>query len=253
MKIIISILFAVSLILLLEVVAGAALTDGLVLYFTFEGQGNTVIDLSKENNDGTIKGATRIKEGKIGSAIKFNGKDDYVEVPHSKSLSITEKITVMAWENMRPGSSGELAIVSKGQWAANDLPYELTVTPGGVIFWQFYDNGGRDGCSTPSPPVGEWHHIAGTYDGESFKAYVDGEMKKEWAYKGKMPENTASVTIGKRSKAEEGFFDGQIDEVAIFNRVLTPKEIQEAMQGMPTFVGLKGKLASSWGSIKRAQ
>jgi hypothetical protein len=252
MKILSSILAAVSLIVLLEVVAEAALTDGLVLYFTFEGQDDTVIDLSKEHNDGTSKGATRIKEGKIGSAMQFD-KGEYVEVPHSKSLSITEKITVMAWVNMRLGASGELAIVSKGQWAANDLPYELTVTPGGVIYWQFYDNAGRDSCSAPAPPVDEWHHIAGTYDGEIFKVYVDGEMKKEWAYKGKMPENTAAVTIGRRSKSGDCLFDGQIDEVAIFNRALTQKEIQEAMQGISTAVGLKGKLANTWGSIKRVQ
>lgn len=75
-------------------------------------------------------------------------------------------------------SSGELAIVSKGQWAANDLPYELTETPGGVIFWQFYDNAGRDSCNPPAPAVGEWHHIAGTYDGESFRSYVDGKRKE---------------------------------------------------------------------------
>jgi hypothetical protein len=73
-----------------------------------------------------------------------------VEVPHSPSLSITNEITIAAWTYMSANASGEMAIVSKGGWAANDLPYELTETPNDVIFWQFYDNEGRDTCS-PSP------------------------------------------------------------------------------------------------------
>ena len=225
--------------------------EGMVLYLPFdEGAGNTVKDQSGNGNDGAIHGAKWVKDGKINSALSFGGAD-YVEILHSKSLSITDAISVMAWTNMRAGASGELAIVSKGQWAANDLPYELTETPGGVIFWQFYDNAGRDSCSPSAPPVDEWHYIAGTYDGQIFEAYIDGELGKEWQYKGKMPENTASVTIGKRSKAEECVFDGMIDEVAIFTRALSAEEAKAAMEGIkPSAVEPEGKLATSWSNIK---
>ncbi len=224
--------------------------EGLVLYLPFdEGNGDTVKDLSDNGNNGTIHGAKWV-DGKIDSALSFDS-GDYVEVPHSESLSITDAITVMAWTNMRAGASGELAIVSKGKWAANDLPYELTETPGGVIYWQFYDNAGRDTCSPNAPPVDEWHHIAGTYDGKIFKAYIDGELGEEWAYAGKMPENTASVTIGKRSLAAECFFNGMIDEVAVFNRALSEEEVKAAMEGIePSAVEPEGKFATSWGSVK---
>lgn len=135
----------------------------------------------------------------------------------------------------------------KGRWAANDLPYELTETPSGVIFWQFYDNEGRDTCSPNSPPVGEWHHIAGTYDGKIFKAYIDGELGEDWEYKGKMPENTAEVTIGKRSLAAECYFLGMIDEVAIFNLAFSEGEVKEAMEGIkPSAVEKEGKLTTTW-------
>lgn len=246
--------------LLLFSTAGKAVkTEGLVLYLPFdEGAGNTAKDLSGNGNNGTIHGAKWVKDGKINSALLFSGAD-YVEVPHSNNLSITDAITVMAWTNMRAGASGELAIVSKGRWAANDLPYELTETPSGVIFWQFYDNEGRDTCSPNSPPVGEWspyrppggHHIAGTYDGKIFKAYIDGKLGEEWAYQGKMPENKASVTIGKRSLAAECFFDGMIDEVAIFNLAFSEGEVKEAMEGIkPSAVEKEGKLTTTWSNIK---
>jgi hypothetical protein len=225
-------------------------SDGLVLLLLFdEGAGDTVEDLSGMGNNGVIQGA-EWANGKIGSALNFE-PGDHVEIPHSDSLSITDEITVMAWTNMAAGASGEMAIVSKGTWAANDLPYELTQTPGGVIFWQFYDDGGRDSCSPSSPPVDEWHHIAGTYDGTVFKCYIDGQFAQEWAYAGTMPENDASVTIGKRSKANGTFFNGIIDEVAIFNRALTEEEVEEAMLGIrPLAVEPIDKCVCTWGSVK---
>lgn len=241
-------IIAVSMALLTQsVMAG---TESIVLYLPFdEGSGDTTKDLSGNGNNGTIKGAKWV-EGKIGKALEFDGKSQVV-IPDSASLSQEKEITVMAWVFMNKNASGELAIVSKGKWAANDLPYELTVTPSGSIFWQMYDDAGRDGCSPPSPAVGEWHHIAGTYDGKKFVGYVDGEMKEEFSYVGKIPVNTADVTIGKRSKAEECYFNGSIDEVAIFASALSDEDIKGAMEGIKlAVVDTKGKLPSLWGKIK---
>jgi len=225
-----SYLFAFVLVLS---IAGNVRAD-LVGYWKFdEGSGTTAYDSSGNGLDGTLNGDPQWVEGQIGGALDFDG-DDSVEIPHSPILSITDEITISAWTYMRANASGELAIVSKGGWAANDLPYELTETPGGVIFWQFYDDGGRDTCSPDSPPVEEWHHIAATYDGQIFKCYIDGELAEEWAYAGTMPENTASVTIGQRSRGGT-YFNGMIDEVAIYDRALSEEEIPPIMLGVGDF------------------
>jgi len=204
----------------------------LVGYWKFdEGAGTSALDASGQGNDGTLKGPPEWAEGQLGNALDFDGSTDSVEVPHSPSLSITDAITIAAWTYMSAGASGEMAIVSKGGWAANDLPYELTEDAGGVIFWQFYDDEGRDTCSPDSPPADEWHHIVGTYDGTIFKCYIDGELAEEWGYVGKMPENDASVTIGRRSRGGT-FFNGLIDEVMIFNHALAEDEIPQIMMGL---------------------
>lgn len=244
-----SLVFVVFTIFIVQTSVASA-TDTLVLYLPFdEGSGTVAKDLSGKVNNGTIKGAKWV-DGKIGKALEFDGKS-YVDIPHSDSLSPKSEITVMAWVYMGKTASGELAIVSKGRWAANDLPYELTVTPGGTIFWQFYDDGGRDSCSPPSPNTTEWHHIAGTYDGSVFKCYIDGVMKMDWGYKGKIPQNKSNVTVGKRSTAEECYFVGMIDEVAIFASALTENEIKSAMTVVkPASVDAKGKLPLLWGKIK---
>ena len=224
-------LIGLILIVLVLSCTSLAVPPGLVGYWMFdEGGGQVALDSSGNGLDGTLNGDPQWVAGQLGGALDFDGSGDYVEIPHDPLLSITDEITIAAWTNMRANASGEMAIVSKGGWGANDLPYELTETAGDVIFWQFYDDAGRDTCAPESPPVGEWHHIAGTYDGNVFKCYIDGELADEWAYAGTMPENTASVMIGRRSRGGT-HFNGMIDDVAIYDRALDEGEIQSVMQG----------------------
>jgi hypothetical protein len=238
-----------SLILVLGT-AGSVSAD-LVGYWKFdEGSGNVAVDSSGYGNDGTINGTPNWVAGQIGSALDFDGSTNYVEIPNNDSFSITDTITIAAWTYMRTSASGEMAIVSKGGWEANNLPYELTETPGDVIFWQFYNDAGRDGCSPDSPPVGEWHHIAGTYDGIATKCYIDGMLGEEWQYAGKMPINSLPVTIGRRTTGGT-WFNGMIDEVAIFNNALTEDEIQKIMMGIGGF-GQASRPSPADGSIYSA-
>jgi len=202
-----------------------------------EGSGTTALDSSGSGNHGTLVGNPRWVPGMIGSALEFDGTEDAVEIPNSDSLSITEAITIAAWTYMAANASGEMAIVSKGVWGANDLPYELTEDSGGVIFWQFYDDAGRDTCSPDSPPVDEWHHIAATYDGTIFKCYIDAVLAEEWGYVGEMPENKRPVTIGRRSGGGT-YYQGVLDEVVIYNRALDETEI------VPVMIGRIPELAS---------
>jgi len=195
-----------------------------------EGSGTTALDSSDYGNHGTLVGDPQWVVGMIGSALEFDGTEDAVEIPHSDSLSITDAITIAAWTYMADGASGEMAVVSKGRWGANDLPYELTEEAGAVIFWQFYDDAGRDTCAPDSPAVEEWHHIAATYDGSVFKCYIDAVLADEWGYAGTMPENERPVTIGRRSGGGT-FYQGLLDEVVMHNRALDGKEIVAVMLG----------------------
>jgi len=222
---------------------------GLVAHWTFdEGQGQTAHDSSGNGLDGTLNGSPKWVNGQLGGALDFNGSSDFVEIPHSPGLSITGAITIAAWTNMRTDSSGEMAIVSKGGWAANDLPYELTEERGGVIFWQFYNDAGRDSCSPNSPSAGEWHHIAATYDGEVFKCYIDGVLEQEWAYAGAMPQNTASVTIGRRSRGGT-FFNGIIDDVRLYDRALTAGQVKVVVAGGTPEFGKAGSPTPADGAL----
>ncbi len=227
----------------LALVLSLVLTGGvkaeLVGWWRFdEGSGTVAADSSAYGNDGTVNGDAKWIEGQLGGALDFDGSGVFVEIPHSDSLSKMEQITIAAWTNMRTGASGEMLIVSKGGWQAN-MPYELSEEAGSIIYWQFYDDAGRDDCAPDSPPVEEWHHIAATYDGIVFKCYIDGELADEWEYVGTIPQNDLAVMIGRRSTGGR-FFNGMIDEVMIFNRALGADEIPSIMTGMGSLGSARG-------------
>jgi len=62
----------------------------------FEGKGDVAKDETGNGHDGKIIGAKRVG-GKVGQALEFDGKADYVEIEPDKSLNPTDKITVVAW------------------------------------------------------------------------------------------------------------------------------------------------------------
>jgi hypothetical protein len=230
---------SVPLVLVLSLVLTGGVKAELVGWWTFdEGSGTVAADSSAYGNDGTVNGDAKWVEGQLGGALDFDGSGVFVEIPHSESLSEMEQITIAAWTYMREGASGEMLIVSKGGWQAN-MPYELSEEAGSVIYWQFYDDAGRDGCAPQSPPVEEWHHIAATYDGTVFKCYIDGELADEWDYVGTIPRNDMSVMIGRRATGGR-FFNGMIDEVMIFNRALGADEIPGIMTGLGGFGSARG-------------
>ena len=229
-------IFPISFVLLLGLVLSSivkAADPDLAAHWMFdEGFGNVAYDSSGTGNDGTIHGATWVEEGKINSALSFD-RGDFVEVPHSESLSITKKITVMAWYNCTDVSENP-TVVGKGSGDPT-VHFELSLQGGGV-YWQFkFTDSWVECIMSPLPTLGEWHHIAGTFDGETgtFKIYLDGELGAELESSRKdLPENELPVTIGKRINPEGRFMRGMIDDVRIYSRALTADEIQVIMLGL---------------------
>ena len=82
-----------------------------------EGSGDAVRDISGNGNDGKLQGNPEWADGRFGKALDFNGSTDYVDVPHSDSLSITGDITIVAWIYKRSDAIHGGTIV--GKWRQN--------------------------------------------------------------------------------------------------------------------------------------
>ncbi len=109
-----------------------------------------------------------------------------VQVPHDVRLSLRSQYTVEAW--VKPASaSGNHALITKGQY-----DFALMLQGGRVMLYE----GGQDVTTPEALPVGEWSHIAATFDGVARKIYVDGVLKVTKADSRSVPANEEPLYIG---------------------------------------------------------
>lgn len=79
--------------------------------------------------------------------------------------------------------------------------------------------------STLGVTPGEWHHIAGTYDGTTARIYVDGSLFFSEANAASITTATTQVTVGLLPTSPNRYFSGKVDEVALYTACLTDAEI----------------------------
>ena len=85
------ILLSLILIILVPAFAAAQIDDSLILYLSFdEGNGEDAFDTSNYGNNGVLNGGPEWVDGRFGKALKFDGVDDYVEIPDNESLYVEE-------------------------------------------------------------------------------------------------------------------------------------------------------------------
>jgi len=196
----------------------------LALDFGEEG-GNTAYDLSGHGNHGTIYGAVRTR-GKLMHALTLDGVDDYVEVPDSESLDITDEITIAAWVNARVWATPDKwpRIVAKG--AAAEEGYQLLTHRAESL---------RVELEGVNPIVYEvdytfktnvWYYVAATYDGNKIALYVNGVKIGETDASGTIATNDVNLQIGRRGDNTR-YFNGLIGSTRIYNRALSEREIRE--------------------------
>jgi hypothetical protein len=201
------------------------LDQGLMAYWSFdEGEGDIAFDETNNGNDAVLYGPTWV-EGKRGFALRFDGVDDTVAIPHSASLMPTDAITLAAWVKIEGPAQEHYGIIGKSGYSSG---YRLLIhgTNKKVLF-QLTGEKGYSVWSSTAIPDDQWHFIVATYDGSKMKLYIDGiKDPSEKERKGPLDVNTNSVLIGKPQYA----FNGLIDEVRIYSRALSEEEIKELFQ-----------------------
>jgi hypothetical protein len=85
-----------------------------------------------------------------------------------------------------------------------------------------------EGTAAQAPAANVWTHVAGTYDGTTLRLYINGVQVASVNRTGPIATSTGPLRIGGNSLWGE-FFQGRIDEVRVYNRALTPAEIQTDM------------------------
>jgi hypothetical protein len=204
---------------------------GVVAAYGFDEPSGTTAADAIDGHHGTVTGAGRVADGRFGGALSFDGVDDWVSVPHAPALSLSAGMTIEAW--VRPSAlTSWRGVVMKEQ--ATALPYALYAstaaqTPGASIF----TTSALDSTAPPALGLGNWTHLAMTWDGSQLRLYVDGAEIANRAAPGTLLTSTGQLRIGGNSLRGE-FFAGLIDEVRIYDRALSAERIGADMNSPVT-------------------
>lgn len=213
---------------------------GLIGYYPFSGNGD---DASGNGNHGIVNGATLANDrfGNSNSAYRFNGTSTYIKINNSASLN-NSSVSISGWFNAssltQNDVEGAKGII--GKWwqspsscGGNYNAYLLcltkpigkssTVLGGATNYYEgniFYAN---------SPlQTDNWYHFTFIHDAnQGGRIYLNGILVNSNTIKGNICNSINAITIG--ADVKNGtywrFFEGLIDDIRIYNRVLTPAEI----------------------------
>ena len=182
------------------------------------GATGEVKDETGVNHGTAYGGATTTSDAVYGRAGYFDGSNDYVKVPNNPTIDITDPITIEAWINVISGTGGH--IVSKK--SDDGTQYVFYIISG---FLKLYGTSGNLAYNA-SVDDDQWHHVVGIIDGANSKMYFDGNpVQSGTVTSSNNP--TADLYIGTCYTFDSAcFYDGKIDELRIYNRALTPTEVQ---------------------------
>ncbi len=227
----------VVLLLVLPAFAQAACVappPDLVSWWSGDGNANANANDVQGNNPGTLVNAVNFAAGKVGQTFDFDGVNQYVQAPESPSLDITDALTLEAWINVKSYTGLSQAIASKLGGRTAERSYTMFLGNTGEIYFSTISSGtGGTWLVGPTIPLNTWVHVAGVKDSGSTSArlYVDGALAASGAVEHPIYNSAAPFMIGAYAAGfggwpTEGFFNGTIDEVSIYNRALTASEIQ---------------------------
>ena len=209
--------------------------ESLIAYYPFDN--GSALDSGPHAMNGAINGAvpTEDRHGNENSAFHFNGSA-YIECA-TEQLDINEEVTISAWIST---SSSELQLIAlkytggdEGSGFQIRLGENSNERPGEAACAGRDKNGTfkMSGYSGTDLSDDEWHLVTGVVEGQTWKIFVDGELKAVETYNDDytaLNANAAPIFIGGQPEWSNSFyFEGNIDELRIYNRALSDNEVKD--------------------------
>ncbi|MCI0394918.1 MAG: hypothetical protein L0332_24790 [Chloroflexi bacterium] len=161
------------------------------------------------------------ENGRYGSALSFDGVDDYLSVPFLVNPGV-DSLTAAAWFKLTGdyGSGRTILQQNNGNgagrtWLNVNAVGQLSTSLGNVL-------------NFVTVTTNEWHHAAVTYDGATVTLYLDGQSLGNVAATPPASEGTMLVGV---NKGFADYFVGPLDEVVVLDRALSASEVQALMNG----------------------
>ena len=233
--------WSVAVLLVLGFCTDAVLGE-LIGYWPFdEGQGTTAADITGNGNDGTLNSGVEWVPGYKDSGVRFDTAGERVVVGPIDPTAENNAMTLAAWINWEGEghSIGQQGIIGKrlGWDPGTTVKWFWQTNPAGDFLFRADSAGGGGGGGFGwgngllAPYANEWTHVAVTWDNGTVTQYINAEAVGTGNIDFIDTADDTPVTIGCVDSTNNETFVGSIDEARIYDRALTPAELETAMLG----------------------
>ena len=204
------------------------LLSNLVSEWTFDEpqEGNITKD-TWGNNHGTVVGASQVDDCVFGKCYSFDGQDDYIEIADSQEMRLIQGGAIAAWIYPKSwGGAGYGRLIDKSNGMDGENGYIIYFSGG---YLKIKINAGTAITTSIKTNLNQWQFVTFTFNSSERKIYVNGiEVTSSNGNLTELPPNIAGmVTIGNRAAATDRTFNGFIDDVRIYNAVLSSSQIKQ--------------------------
>ncbi|MFZ2189972.1 MAG: LamG-like jellyroll fold domain-containing protein [Candidatus Magasanikiibacteriota bacterium] len=233
--------------------SGNANMSGNILLMHFnESTGATIFqDTSGNSINGTCTGTscpTTIGTGKLGEAVSFDGVNDTILLPNSASLDPkTSNFTWAGWLKFGAFTGGYRMVYYDGAGLGGKGFGVMLLNTTNIIKFEIYGSTGGRQYSLPATTnyLNEWHYWVFTANASTYQTniYVDGVLinTKSCANWGSID----SISNHYFASANSSYYNGSMDEVAIYSRVLSAQEILNSYKRGATRLKLQVRSCSN--------
>ncbi|HRE52382.1 MAG TPA: T9SS type A sorting domain-containing protein [Flavitalea sp.] len=193
-----------------------------------------IIRWSETRSFTTADAAPTTNDNGPGYSLYFDGSNDYITIPDNDNLDLTLHLTMEGW--IKPAKAATQRLIRK---ATHDSVngYELSLSSPTAdqkqkFFVRFNQQSSGESLrvnSVTEYEVGAWAHVAATYDGAVINLYVNGILESSKAATAPVNINTLPLTFGAQITGTEYPFEGELDEIRIWNIARTQEEIRSDM------------------------
>jgi hypothetical protein len=222
--------------------APSTLKEGLLLYMPFNGN---LADSSGNSNNGTAFGTLTYSNNRYfegGKALALNGADNRIEIQGQNLENLTQ---FTMYVEFMPTNADPMMLLSRTQFEVKANMKQafslMTNYNGAGTRFQMKKPGSCDNIDTYTawgtevrgealPAIKAWNYLAITYDGTTIKSYLNGNLVGSGTELGASLCSGAPLIIGSWHVEQPLYFNGNVDELRVYNRVLSTDEITQIHQ-----------------------
>jgi gliding motility-associated-like protein len=219
---------------------------GLVAYYPFNGNAN---DVSGNGHNGILRNGVTFVAGKNnipGSAVHFDGNDDFIEVPNNGALTASTGFSFVVQFKTEDINAVQTLLTRRKRSDQTQAQFQTFINwflhPGfgyahnytnnaacntAIVLYNLYVNTGANTIVRD-----RWHCVVGTFDGTVQRIYLDGNLMETLPTPLSVMDMCENVpmTFGRYTDLDRQTFRGTMDEIRLYNRPLNQAEVLELCQ-----------------------